>query len=411
MNCFTGRRNKKTITTNKDDTPAIAIAKRWKILSGSTNWETLLDPLDQNLRRYIIHYGERAQAAYDAFNNDKASKFAGSCRYKKQELFEKVGIKMANPFDYCVTKYLYATSSAPVPDAFILRSWSREAWSRESNWIGYVAVATDEGRLALGRRDVLIVWRGTVRTLEWMDDFEFAAVSAAEMLEGNDDEVKVHLGWYSIYTSDDPRSRFNKTSARYQVLTELRRLVELYKNEEISITVTGHSLGAAVSTLNAVDIVANGHNNGCPVAVFAFASPRVGDDRFHKLVNNLNNLHILRVRNEKDVVPMYPVIGYEEVGVELGMDTEKSRYLKGPGNLNSWHNLEVYLHGVAGTQGSRGGFELEVDRSVALVNKHMDALKEEYCVPSFWWCEKNKGMVQQIDGSWKLEEDDDQDHF
>ncbi|KAL9232148.1 hypothetical protein vseg_007287 [Gypsophila vaccaria] len=395
--------------------------KNWRNLSGENNWEGLLDPLDIDLRKYIIHYGDMAQSTYDTFNSSKISKNAGRSRYSRTDFFTKVCLDKRNPYKYRVTKFLYATSGMELPDAFIFKSASMEAWSKESNFIGFVAVAEDESVGLLGRRDIVIAWRGTVTSLEWVNDLSFVQVSGLSIFgrdsEGN--EPKIHEGWYSVYTSDDPKSRFSKTSARNQVILEIQRLVEQYKDEEISITTTGHSLGAALATLSALDIVVNNvqkpDNNlqkSCLVTAFLFACPKVGDISFKNIFSQYDNLRLLKVHNFLDIVPKYPLIGYSDVGQEILIDTTKSPYLKLPGNFLNWHNLEAYLHGVAGTQGIKGGFELAVDRDIALVNKNKDNLKDEYMVPVNWWVLKNKGMVQLEDGSWVLkdcESDDDHD--
>ncbi|PHT30389.1 Phospholipase A1-II 1 [Capsicum baccatum] len=397
---------------------AASIAEKWEELSGKENWKGLLNPLDLNLRKYIIQYGELSQATYDTFISEQVSKNAGSSRYSMEHLFAKVGLGL-DPEMYRVTKYFYATSSFPLPEAFMVKSWSREAWSKESNFMGYIAVATDKGKAVLGRREIVIAWRGSIRTLEWVNDFQFLLVPAPKVFGDGSSILPlfkplVHQGWNSIYTTDDPKSPFNKASSRDQVLEEVKRLIEEYKNEKVSITVTGHSLGAALATLNAVDIVYNGFNktsNGkvFPVTAFVFASPNVGDLNFRAAFSKLKNLHILRVENILDIVPKYPPIGYVDVGEVLLIDTVKSNYLKSPGNFLSWHNLEAHLHGVAGTQGVGVGvgFKLEVNRDIALVNKSEDVLKVEYGVPAKWWIEKNKGMVQKEDKSWVLMDRED----
>lgn len=61
----------------------VASAQRWRQTSGGgkDRWDGLLDPLDADLRRDIIRYGELAQATSDALIGDPASPFAGASRY------------------------------------------------------------------------------------------------------------------------------------------------------------------------------------------------------------------------------------------------------------------------------------------------------------------------------------------
>ncbi|XP_006364324.1 phospholipase A1-IIgamma-like [Solanum tuberosum] len=393
-----------------------SMAEKWEELSGKNKWEGLLNPLDVDLRRYIIQYGELAHVTYDTFISEKASKYAGASRYSMENLFSKAGL---DPTKYRVTKYFYATSSIPLPDAFITKSLSREAWSKESNFMGYIAVATDEGKASLGRRDILIAWRGTIQTLEWVNDLQFLLIPGPKVFGDGGllplFKPLVHHGFYNVYTSESARSKYNQASARDQVIEEVKRLVEEYKDDEVSITVAGHSLGASLATLNAVDIAYNGINKTSsgkefPVTAFVFASPKVGDLNFVNAVNKLEHLHIMRIHNLLDIVSKYPPIGYFDVGQEIIIDTTKSPYLKlNPGDPHTRHNLEGYLHGIDGTQGigPLDGFKLEVNRDLSLVNRIWDILKDEYLVPGAWWVEKHNGMVQQEDGKWILMDRED----
>ncbi|TVU35766.1 hypothetical protein EJB05_17669, partial [Eragrostis curvula] len=388
------------------------MAERWRELHGSEHWEGLLDPLDVDLRRCLITYGEMIMATYEAFIGESRSPNAGMCRYRRADLFRRVDV--SNPGWYAATRYIYATACADVHGKVLLRPFCREGRARECNWMGYVAVATDEGAAALGRRDIVVAWRGTQRKLEWVADMKLAPTSATGILgpEGADgSDPSVHRGYLSLYTSEDEGSKLSKRSARMQVLTEIARLMDKYKDEETSITVIGHSLGATLATLNAVDIVANAYNKSpysdvghAQVTAVVFGSPRTGDRDFRDIFHRLPGLRMLRVRNQPDRIPHYPPVGYADVGVELLIDTRRSPFLKPHGNESQSHDLEVHLHGVAGWQGEDGEFELVVDRDVALVNKYDDCLAEEYPVPVAWRVHHDKNMVKGPDGRWVLED-------
>ncbi|XP_031251608.1 phospholipase A1-IIgamma-like [Pistacia vera] len=155
----------------------------------------------------------------------------------------------------------------------------------------------------------------------------------------------VHQGFYSIYTT--PKSASKKTSARDQVFEEVRKLVNEYQNEEVSITVTGHSLGAALATMNAVDMVSNGYNMPISnpnkeflVTAFAFASPKVGDVSFQTEFNNhmtKAKLRLLRIENNQDLVTRLPLGNFVAVGYEIPISTTNASADEG-GKLSKAHS-------------------------------------------------------------------------
>ncbi|KAH7387942.1 hypothetical protein KP509_16G049800 [Ceratopteris richardii] len=457
-----------------DDELLPPLSERWREIQGLHHWKGLLEPLDMDLRRSVIRYGEFNQAIYDAFDSEPHSKYIGSSKYRKEELFQRVGLQAEDGEDswgYEVSRYLYATATSHILGRFFLSSRSKEAWSKESNWIGYVAVATDKGKEWLGRRDIVVVWRGTLRLFEWIDDFHLQKSEAADYLvpEVDADDIgepswfdrlrdkanenwrflfdfekkdvtdlhpqqsreaehkwydffhrtghekpRVEKGWLLIYTSSDERSPYTQTSARDQVLDELKYLLEKYKDEDVSITVVGHSLGASLAVLNAYDIAESGLNvrgdGREPVLVTAvvFGCPLVGDAAFKKRCEELEGLRILRVKNKRDLIALYPptFMGYREVGKELLVDHQLSPFLnQASRTIGDWHNLEMHLHMVAGSQGGgdEPSFRLAVDRDPAIVNKSCNFLSEEMHIPGSWWQERFKGLRRNAaSGKWYL---------
>ncbi|CAL4907997.1 unnamed protein product [Urochloa decumbens] len=408
---------------------------RWREIHGRDDWAGLLDPMDPLLRSELIRYGELAQACYDAFDYDPSSRYCGSCKHPRRDFFDRLGMPDAAR-GYAVSRYLYATSNFRFPSIFPQSRAGAKIWSQSANWIGYVAVSTDEESARLGRRDVAIAWRGTVTRLEWVSDLmDFLRSVADEGIPCPDPEVKVLAGFADLYTDRDPGCRFCKYSAREQVLMEVRRLVARYaaRGEDVSITVTGHSLGSALAMLSAYDIAESGANvfvagDGggeivrAPVCVYSFAGPRVGNAAFKRRFEEELGVKALRVVNVHDNVTRMPGIllnerapeavrrvaerllrvpwCYSHVGVELALDHKRSPFLKDTLDPACYHDLEAHLHLIDGYHGRGERFVLASGRDPALVNKACDFLKDHHGVPPCWRQDENKGMVRGRDGRW-----------
>ncbi|KAH1060287.1 hypothetical protein GLYMA_02G141900v4 [Glycine max] len=374
------------------------LSEMWRQIHGEKNWEGLLDPMDPLLRSEVIRYGELAQACYDAFDYEPFSRFCGTCRFEEEKFFSSLGM---THHGYKVTRYIHLTANTDFLLKWLIHSKWPTAWSKV-NWGGYVAVSDDATSRRLGRRDIVIAWRGTATHLEWVEDFKTSLTPVSSKgIPCHDDGVKVDNGFLDMYTGKDETSEYCQHSARDHVLREVKRLMDMYSEEEVSITVTGHSLGSALAILSAYDIVEKGLDRGVPVSVMSFSGPAVGNKSFKNRLNRLG-VKVLRVINENDWVPWLspwlPPFSYCHVGEELKLDNNKSPFLK-PDN-NCAHNLEVLLHLLDGYHGERGEFMLASDRDHALVNKGGDFLKESYLVPPNWWQDENKGLKRSSDGRW-----------
>ncbi|CAO2185974.1 unnamed protein product [Urochloa humidicola] len=412
------------------------LAARWREIHGASNWAGLLDPIDDVLRSELIRYGELAQATYDSFDYDRFSPYCGSCRFPLKTFFPDAGLAGAG---YDVSRYLYATCNDLKLPNFANRRKRKSAadaklWSESGTFIGYVAVSTDEETARIGRRDIAVAWRGTVTRLEWVADLTANQRRLSDMgVPCPDPSVKVEMGFAELYTGKDAGCQFCRYSAREQALAEVRKLVELYhgRGEEVSVTVTGHSLGSELAMLNAFDIAETGANTtsdgrNAPVCVFSFAGQRVGNLGFKRRFERELGVRALRVVNVHDKVPKVPGVLFNEaapfpegvlravdglglsvggvyahLGVQLALDHEASPFLKKTLDISCYHNLEAHLHLLDGFRGAGEGFELH-GRDPALVNKSADFLRDDHMVPPVWYQAENKGMVRTEDGRWVL---------
>ncbi|CAM0884941.1 unnamed protein product [Alopecurus aequalis] len=404
------------------------LASRWREIHGCNDWEGLLDPIDKVLRGELIRYGEFAQACYDSFDYDRYSPYCSTCKYPPKRFFEDVGLAGVG---YEISRYLYATTHVHLPNFHIFKhnTLDDRLWSETATFIGFVAVSTDEETARIGRRDIAVAWRGTVTKLEWVEDLSaFLRPISRYGIPCDDPRVKVEAGFADLYTGKDRACKFCKYSAREQVLAEVRKLVERYagKGEEVSITITGHSLGSALAMLSAYDIAETGANVAggakAPVCVYSFSGPRVGNTRFGERFEGKLGVKALRIHNVHDTVPKVPgiftealvpmpllrlldLLGlpsvYSHIGVDLALDHHLSPFLKRTLDLACYHNLEAHLHLLDGYKGRGGGFELG-GRDPALVNKAADFLKDDHMVPCGWKQDANKGMIRSEEGKWKL---------
>nr|XP_043627251.1 phospholipase A(1) DAD1, chloroplastic-like [Erigeron canadensis] len=296
---------------NRKSVPPSRLSKKWMEYHGTKNWEGLLDPLDDDLRGEIIRYGSFVEAAYHSFNFDPSSPTYAACRYTKSTMLERSGVDGCG---YRVTKHLHATSSIVLP------RWIEKMprWMHvKSSWIGYVAVCEDEREISrLGRRDIVIALRGTVTCLEWLENLRATLThfDGDSFNDEKDDQPMVEAGVLSLYTS----GTVTCPSLQQLIRQEVLRLLRMYSDEPLSLTITGHSLGASLAILAAYDIK-SAIKYSPHLSVISFGGPRVGNRSFRQHLEQ-QGTKILRIVNSDDLITKVPGFFVEDHEIDIEQD-------------------------------------------------------------------------------------------
>ena len=201
--------------------------------------------------------------------------------------------------------------------------------------------------MADGSKEVNLIFRGTIEPSEWFNDFQYKQIPFLKTDAGDQGHLgEVCLGFNKIYTDYRPGLVMNKKTLnkfsrdigewrrkaalgrhpeirrehKASIMTAIQQVLDnvvKHSDQSISINVAGHSLGAALATICALhaSILCDSHEAQCPVSLYTFASPRVGNPQFARTCNK--RLNAFRIANSEDVVPGIPPATLKVIGDEM----------------------------------------------------------------------------------------------
>jgi hypothetical protein len=259
----------------------------------------------------------------------------------------------------------------PDPDPTIPNTYELGAWIHMSDFL-------------LGREDPqfygivcfekanpdsrIIAIRGTVGAIEWIDDAFIIPVPFRQVPSAG----RVAQGFDKIYTTlqvvkrplvpagammaeavPEPFSgSFGDQLEQLAISREVERgfrasVADVRERPQRPTVVTGHSLGAALTTLFVLENATKGKfdiQTSC-----TFASPRVGNMEFVRTFNQLP-VNSWRIVNTLDIVPKYPpslppFLDYDQVDTEYPFSSASFAR----SGVGCWHSLATYLHSLDGS--------------------------------------------------------------
>ena len=172
---------------------------------------------------------------------------------------------------------------------------------------------------------ISVVFRGSESKSDWYYDLMIAKRNI-----GNN--VWVHTGFYH---------QLHTNNVFETIVQKVNNLLE--ENPDYDVFVTGHSLGAALSTLFGYEY---GITTDKKVYVVSFASPRVGNYKFKQEFEARLNLCHYRVSNNRDIITATPMYKYYHCGKNICLYEDKFE-TKECDDISWWRYSIFYCWSVA----------------------------------------------------------------
>lgn len=182
------------------------------------------------------------------------------------------------------------------------------------------------GFVLTSETDNLILFRGTQRISEWIDNL----IALQQDYQGPDAKQpygKTHQGFANVYR---------------QILSPLPPDIAKKLNPAVPCYISGHSLGAALATFAAIDIALKVPKIRPQLQLYTYASPRVGDAVFAKAHSQLVP-NSFRVVNLGDMIPLVPPTQLNGVYVHIGQEWS---FLSQNGDVLPNHVIDTYASAI-----------------------------------------------------------------
>jgi hypothetical protein len=192
------------------------------------------------------------------------------------------------------------------------------------------------------KADFVVAIRGTQSIWEWVQDARFLRIACPFAAgAGTTDD-----GFSDVYMS------LSAGAGGPRLVDALRTL--LATTAGATLTIAGHSLGSALATLLALDVVEN--NAFAAPSVFTFASPLVGDAQFARTYDS-EVPGTWRITNVIDLVPKLPPAnwGYDHVDQLYPVNSLGQTKLL----PSCTHAMTTYMFLVDHANGGGGGFAVD----------------------------------------------------
>ncbi|MBD0326260.1 MAG: lipase family protein [Pyrinomonadaceae bacterium] len=222
-------------------------------------------------------------------------------------------------------------------------------------------------------RTTYLAFRGSETDADFVEDADIFQTLYDPVVPGYG---YVHAGFMDVYTRSYSSSSYKVAPLRTSILSVLNFL----QPETNALYITGHSLGAGLSTLSVPDVATNSNFSGksVPFYHYSLASPRVGDPNFALKYNFQLPVKTYRIVNTEDIVPDGPPSVsvddiYEHVGTIVAFTAQYGTTSGNHDHVNSYYyalnNPNQPQGPVVSTMGEYPGLRMAAARRQRIIQK------------------------------------------